>query len=118
MGQDVFMVATIGNTNTVLKSVVVKTILDKPSAGVLDELCAGMRDSFANPAIKVISDTNTIFLGYKARTFVYQVTQGEQVGYNEAILFVAGKNAWTIAFMGQPNQKEEIKKLVGFYRNK
>jgi len=118
MGKDVFLVATISNTNTLLKSVIIKTVLEKASHSSLDELCAGMRDSFANPALKKISEAETTFLGYKARTFTYQVTQGDQTTYNEATVWVADGKGWTIACVGRPDQKAEIKKIIKFYRKK
>src|SRR5262245_41915632 len=118
MGQDVFLVATISNTNKPLKSVVMKAVLKKLSASSLDELCAGIRDSFANPAVKKISEADTTFLGHKAKTFTYQVTQGGQTTYNEATVFVADGKGWTIAVVGPPDQKDEIKKIRNFYQKK
>ena len=118
MGNDVSLVATISNTNTLLKSVVIKTVLAKVSASSLDELCAGMNDSFANPIVKKLSEASTTFLGYKARTFSYEVTQGGQVSYNVAIVFVADGKGWTIAFVGRPDQKEDIKQVIKFYQKK
>jgi len=116
MGTNVFLAATISNTNTLLKSVVVKAVLKKTSS--LDEFCAGIRDSFSNPAVKKISEADTTFLGFKARTFTYQVTQGDQTTYNETTVFVAEGKGWSIACIGRPDQKDEIKKIIGFYRKK
>lgn len=118
MGKDVFLVATIINTNTLLKSVVIKAVLKETSDSSLGELCAGMRDTMANPAVKKISEADTTFLGYKARTFTYQVTQGAQTTYNEATVFVVDSKGWTIACVGRPEQKDEIKKIINFYRKK
>jgi len=118
MGKDVFLAATVSNTNSSLKSVVIKTVLKKVSDSSLDELCAGIRDSFANPAVKKISEADTSFLGHKAKTFTYQITQGDQTTYNEATVFVAEGKGWTIACVGRPDQKDEIKKIIGFYRKK
>ena len=118
MGGDVFLVATISNTNTLLKSVVIKSVLAKTSDSSLDDLCAGIKDTFANPAVRKISEASTVFLGYKARTFAYEVTQGGQTTYNVAIVFVADGKGWTIAFVGRPEQKDEIKKVIGFYQKK
>ena len=118
MGKDVFLVATISNTNTLLKSVVVKTVLKKASESSLEELCAGIRDSFANPVVKKLSEVDTTFLGHKAKTFTYQITQAGQPTYNEAIVFVSGDTGWTIACVGRPDQKDEIKKIISFYRKK
>lgn len=118
MGKDTFLDATISNTKTPLKSVVMSAALKKPSASSLDELCAGIRDSLANPAVKEISEADTTFLGYKARTFTYQVTQGKQTTYNVATVFVADGKGWTIVCVGQPDQKDEIKTIFGFYKKK
>lgn len=118
MGSDVFLVATLNNTNTLLKSVVIKTVLAKVSEASLDELCAGINDTLANPAVKRISEANTLFLGYKARTFAYQVTQGGQTIYNTATVFVANGKGWTIACIGRLEQKDDIKKIIGFYQKK
>jgi hypothetical protein len=118
MGKDVFLAATLSNTNTLLKSVVIKTLLKKVSQSSLEELCAGIRDSFANPALRKISEADTTFLGYKATTFIYEVTQGGQTTYNEATVFVANGKGWTIACGGRPDQKDEVKKTLGFYRKK
>jgi len=118
LGKDVFFAATLSNTNTMLKSVVIKTLLKKASNSSLDGLCAGIRDSFANPALRKISETDTTFLGYKARRFIYQVTQSGQTTYNETIVFVAGDKGWSIACVGRPDQQDEVKKIFGFYRKK
>jgi hypothetical protein len=118
MGKDVFLVATIINTNTSLKSIVIKTDLAKQSDATLDEFCAGMRDTLSNPAVKVISETDVIFLGYHAKAFTYLITQGSQTIYNQALVFLADGKGWTIAFAGRPEQKDEIKKCIGFYRKK
>jgi len=118
LGKDVFLAATISNTNALLKSVVTKTTLKNTSASSLDELCAGIRDSFANPAVKKVSEADTTFLGRRAKTFVYQITQGEQPTYNETTVFVADGKGWTIACVGRPDQKNEIKKIIGYYQKK
>lgn len=118
MGENVSLIATISNTNTLLKSVVLKTVLAKASAASLDELCAGINDSFSNPAVTKLSEANTTFLGYQTRTFAYQVTQGGKVSYNVAILFVADGKGWTIAFVGRPDQKEDVRKAIKFYQKK
>jgi len=118
MGEDVFLVATVSNTRTMLKSVVFEAVLKEASASSLDELCAGMRDSFANPAVKKISEADAIFLGQKAKRFIYEVTQGGQTTYNEATVFIADGKGWTIACVGRSDQKDEIKKIIGFYQKK
>jgi hypothetical protein len=118
LGKDVFLAATISNTNTHLKSVVIKTLLAKQTDSSLDELCAGIRDTFSNPAVKEISETNMLFLGYHAKAFTYLITQGSQPIYNHAIVFVADGKGWTIAFVGRPEQKDDIKKIIVFYRSR
>jgi hypothetical protein len=118
LGKDVFLAATITNTNTQTKSVVIKAVMEKPSATALDELSAGIRATFENPAVKKISETDTPFLGYKAKTFAYQIGQGAQATYNETTVFVDGNVSWTIACVGRLDQKDEVKKIIAFYRKK
>lgn len=115
MGKDVYLVASITSTNTQSKSVVVKTDERSVTSSTLDELCAGMRDSFANPVVKKLSDEEATFLGYKARWFAYEVNG---TSYNEAVVFVAGNTGWTILSTGLSNQKTEIKNLITFYNQK
>ena len=117
MGEDVFLVATISNTNSGLKSVIIKSVLKKPSKSALDELAAGIRDSLADQAVKT-SEIDSTFLGYKARVFKYHVTQGGSSSYNEATLFVTDGRGWTIACVGPADKKDEVKKIIGFYRKK
>ena len=102
MGEGVSLVASLNNTSNLIKSVVIKSDLKGPSANALNELAAGMRDSFSNPAVKKLAEADTTFLGYKAKTFTYQITQGDQIIHNVAILFVTGTNGWTIAAVGRP----------------
>jgi hypothetical protein len=118
MGKDVFLTATITNTNTQTKSVIIKAIMEKPSATALDELSAGIRATFENPAVKKISETDTTFLGHKAKRFVYQIGQGVQTTYNETTVFVDGTVSWTIVCVGRPEQKDDVKKIIGFYQKK
>ena len=118
MGQNVFLVATASNTNTMLKSVVIEADLKNPSASSLDELCKGMRDSLQNPAVKDISETDLTFLGQKAKRFVYEISGGGGTTYNEATVFVSKGKGWTIACVGRLDQKDEVKKIAGFYKKK
>jgi hypothetical protein len=115
MGHNVSLVASITKTNSPLKSVIIKTTFDGSPTSALDGLSAGIRDSFANPAVKKLSDEETTFLGYKARRFTYEVTQNNQTTYNEAIVFVAGNTGWTIAGVGLADQIGEVKKIFTFY---
>jgi hypothetical protein len=116
MGQGVVLAASITNTNTQTKSVIIKAVVEKPSANSLDELCSGIRATLQNPAVKNISETDTIFLGHKAKRFVYQINQGAQAVYNETTVFVDGTVGWTIACVGRLDQKDEIKKIITFYQ--
>lgn len=118
VGKDVFIVATISNTNTLVKSVIIKSVLKNVSGSALEEFIAGIRDSFSNPAVKEISEKNTSFVGYNAIRFSYEVTQGDQTTYNETIVFIAKNTGWTIVCVGRPDQKDEIKKISSFYRKK
>jgi hypothetical protein len=116
MGRGVTLVAILTKTNSSLKSVIIKAIETGPPVSALDGLCAGIRDSFANPAVKTISDQDTTFLGYKARRFTYEVNQNGQTTYNEAIVFVAGNTGWTIATAGLSGQKSEVDEIFTFYQ--
>jgi hypothetical protein len=113
IGKNVFLVASITSTNTQSKSVIVKTILDKPTASSLDELSDGIRDSFSNPIVKKLSDEPAMFLGFKARRFTYEVNG---TSYNEAIVFVAGNTGWTIMGSGLLDQKIQVENLFTFYQ--
>ncbi len=115
MGHNVFLVASITKTNSPLKSVIIKMILDGPPTTALDELSAGIRDSFANPALKKLSDEATVFLGYKARRFTYEATRNNQTTYNEVIVFVVGNTGWSISGLGLAGQKDEVGKIFAFY---
>jgi hypothetical protein len=118
MGEDVFLVATASNTEKGVKSVVVKAIVKKPSGVALEELCKGMRDSFANPTVKKTADEEVTFLGFKARKFVYVITQGGRSTYNEAVVFVSEGKGWTIASSGPQEQEAEVKRAQGLYTAK
>jgi len=101
-----------------LKSAIIRTVLKTNSKSELDELCAGIRDSFSDPAVKKISEAETKFLNHKARRFTYEVNQGGQTIYNEAVVFVAGKTGWTIVCLGRADQKDEVRRILTFYRDK
>src|SRR5664280_434129 len=108
MGKDVYLVASVTSTNTKSKSVIIKADSKESPASEFEGLCAGIRDSFSNPAVKKLSDEETTFLGYKARRFTYEVNGNT---YNEAVVFVAGNTGWTIASVGLLDKKDEIKNL-------
>jgi hypothetical protein len=115
MGKDVYLVASITSTNAQLKSVIIKTEETSVTSSTLNELCDGIRDTFSNPAIKKLSDDETVFLGCKARRFTYLVND---TTYNIALVFVSGKNGWTIVSTGPLGQKPEIQKLITFFQKK
>jgi len=117
VGKDVSVAATVSNTNG-LRSVVIKAVLQNASDSSLDDLCAGIRDSFANPAVYKISEGDTKFLGYKAKTFAYQISQGDTATYNEATIFIADGKGWTITSLGPAEKKEEVKKIIKFFKKK
>jgi len=115
MGKGVSLVAIITQKGTQLKSLVIKTEFENPSATSFDDLCAGIRDSFGNPAVKKLSDEPAAFLGFKGRRFTYEVNG---TSYNEAMVFVSGHTGWTIACTGTDGQKEDITKVFTFYQPK
>ena len=118
MGNGVFLVATGRNAKTGVTSLVLKTILNKPSASALDEMCQGIRDSFTNPVVKKSTDEDVKFLNFSARRFVYTVTQSGRSTYNEAILFVANGIGWTISSSGPQQQEADVKRILGMYKEK
>ena len=118
IGGGAFLVATVSNTNTLLKSIVAKRVFKKVSESTLNEMCAGINDTFATPGVKKISEANTIFLGYKARKFAFEVTQAGQTTYNESIIFIADDHIWIVGCVGQPDQKDEFIKIISFYQKK
>jgi tetratricopeptide (TPR) repeat protein len=63
----------------------------------------------------VISETETTFLGYQAKSFVYEVTQSGQAIHFEEIVFVDEHTIWVIRCVGRPDQKDEIKKIFSFF---
>lgn len=118
VGPGTFWLATITKTNSPLKSMMIKTVMDK-SDGSPDEFFAGIRDSLANPAVKTLSDEATTFLGYKARRFTYELTaQNKKTTYNETIVFVAGKTGWAINGTGLVGQESEVHKIFTFYQKR
>jgi hypothetical protein len=118
MGNNVFLAAIVSNTNALLKSVILKGILKEASDTALDQMCAGINDSFSNNGAKKISESEKTFLGHKAREFAYEVTKGGQTTYNEAIVFVDGKIDWTIFCSGSTDHKTEIHQIFTFYVNR
>lgn len=118
MGKNVFLVASLSNTNTGLKSVVIKTNPQGKSDSPLEQFCDGVRDSLKNPAVKLISESNTTFLNHKAKTFIYEIKQGDRTIYNETVVFIAGKTAWTIVCVGESNKKEDVKRMLSYYAEK
>ena len=118
MGGEVSIAATISNTNKMLKSAVMKAVLREPAPSSLDNLCAGMRDIYTNSPVKMISEVETTFLGFKAKALTFQITKGKQTLYNEAIVFVADHNGWMIVCGGPQDKKDEIKKMFDFYKKK
>ena len=118
MGKEVFLIATISNTNTLVKSVVISTVLGKTTGSTLEEFCSAIRSSLESPVVKTISESGTKFLGFPARTFTYEITQGGQTIYNEATVFIADGRGWTIACVGRGDQKDEVKKMISYYQKK
>ena len=115
-GDGVYLMATMINTNTGLISCVAKAEIKKTETNAFDELCDGLRDSFSENHVKVLSDKETIFLGYKARHFAYEINLNKKTIYNEVVVFVTGNAGWTIGCMGQLNQKTEVKQMFTFYQ--
>jgi len=115
MGSGVAIVAAVTNSNALITSLVIKTDTPDHSGSALDQICAGITDSFANPSVKVLSQEDTTFLGFKARKFAYLITQGTKVAYNEAMVFLSDTAGWTIACTGPLDKKSQIQQAFTMY---
>ena len=116
IGGGMVLAASLTNDKQHLKSVVVTGPI-KLTPTALDELCAGIRNSFANPIAKKLFDEPATFLGYKAQALAYEVTPAGTTGtYNEARIFLVGNTAWVISVIGPVTQKDEVKKMLTLYR--
>lgn len=116
IGGGMVLAASLTNEKQHLKSVVVTGPV-KLTPTALDELCAGLRNSFSNPIVKKLSDEPATFLGYKAQALAYEVTPPGAAGtYNEARIFLVGKTAWVISVIGPVTQKAAVKQMLTLYR--
>lgn len=116
-GDDVYLMATVINTNTGLISWIAKADIKKTATNAFDEFCGGMRDSFSKNHVKVLSDEETLFLGYKARRFSCQPKQANnQITYNETIVFVVDNTGWTIGSVGWPHQSNEVRQSFEMFQ--
>jgi hypothetical protein len=116
----VFIAASIVNTNTPnkrLASIAIKYVLKETSASTLDDLCAGFREGLAGNQTTQISETETTFLGYKAKVFIYLKTISNVTVYNEVTIFIANGYGWSLCSVGPLEKKDEIKKIISIYRN-
>ena len=118
MGDGVFLAATLGNAKESVKSVVIKIALDNASGSTLDKLCAGVLDALTDSAVTVLSQTDTTFLGYKAREFIFHRAQAGQTIHSEVIVFIAGKTGWAIDSLAPLEQKTEIEQSFTLYQKK
>jgi len=116
LGGGMVLAASLTNEKQQLKSVVVTGPI-KLTPTALDELCAGIRNSFSNPIVKKLSDEPATFLGYKAQALAYEVTPpGAAATYNEARIFLVGNTAWVISVIGPVTQKAAVKQMLTVYR--
>jgi hypothetical protein len=118
MGQGITLAATVTNAKALLSSIILSIPITDHSDAALAQVCQGITDSFANPAVKVLGQQDTTFLGYKAKIYSYTITQDTKVAYNEAVVFISEKSGWAIACTGPMDQKEEIQKIFAFYKKK
>ena len=117
----VFMAASIISTNTPnnrIASIAIKNILKEASASTLDDLCTGFREGLAGNQITQISETETTFLGYKAKLFIYLKTTSNVTIYNEVTIFIANGYGWNLCSFGPLERKDEIKHIINLYRKK
>ena len=119
IAKDAFLVASLKNPKAQLISVVIRVGPFPPSASSLDNSCAGFRGSLKNPAVKMIADTEATYFGCKGRFFAYEATgQAGQTTYSETVMFNIGDTGWTVTSYGPSVQKEAVKQMITFFRNK
>jgi hypothetical protein len=118
MGSGTVLVATLINTNTGLKGVVLKMVLKKSGGAALDDFWEGMREGVAEKALKKPSDEETTFLGHKARRFTFQTIHEDEVIYRELTASVIDRNVWAIACVGRLEDKDETRKILSFFQKK
>lgn len=116
MGKAVSLVATINNQREHIRSFVLRETLQPPADKALDELSAGIRDSFTKRNVKKISESDAAFLGFPAKTFTYEVIREGQTNFNATTVFVAGESGWTIACVGRAGQSNEVQEALSFYQ--
>jgi len=116
MGSDVYLMAAMGKTNSTLKSLVVKTVVDGSSPKALDDLANSMRTTLINPMVTHLSDQAVTFLGYRARRFAYVLSLNNQSTYNEVVVFAVGNDGWTIAGAGQAGQQKDVEQIFTYYQ--
>ena len=124
INQDILLVATFVNNRSDLESHVCTTRCQPvpfnpflPST--LDKLCADVnRDMLVKSAYKKISETDTTFVGIKAKALAYEWTQDGGAYYEQGVVFIVGNTGWIITFSGPAAQKEALKQMITFYRPK
>ena len=115
-GNHAFIAASVVNTNTRLGSIVIKYVLANTSGSSLNDLCAGIREGLTNQSVNQLSETETTFLGYKARIITFQQIKDNLTLYHEMTVFFANGYFWSIGCIGPSERKDEIKKIISFYQ--
>jgi hypothetical protein len=116
VGPNAFLEATLAQTNSTLRAIVIRTGLEGVTASSMKDLLAGIRDSLTRPDIKNLAEQDVTFVGIKARQFTYEVTQNGVTVYSDTIVFISGNDGWTIDCVGPLDRQDEVKKMLGCFR--
>ena len=111
--------ATLAQTNSTLRAIVIRTGLDGVTASSMKDLLAGIRESLTRPDVKNLAEEDVTFVGIKARKrFTYEVTSNGTTVYSDTIVFISGRDGWTVDCVGPLDRKDEVKKMLGcFHKN-
>ncbi|MGR8980186.1 MAG: tetratricopeptide repeat protein [Gammaproteobacteria bacterium] len=109
--------ASLVNEKLGLKSLILKAVVNESSKTALENFFKGYRSRLLESEhdLKIISESETKFLGYDAKNIVYEATQGNQIIHYEDIVLVDVHTIWVIACIGRPDQKDQIKRVFSFF---
>src|SRR5580698_6082700 len=111
VGMNASLVATLIQTNSTLRSIVIKTEMNGSAAVSYANLLAGIRESLTRPEVSGLTEDRTTFVGINAREFTYEISQNGLVMYSDTMVFISGTNGWTVDCVGPIAQKDAIKKM-------
>ena len=117
LGQGAFVAATITNASDSLRSLIITAPVEKQAT--LNGICVGLRQSLVNQGFNIISDADTMFLGYESRTFtLLSADPHGQTRYSRVTTFIANGKSWTIVASAPSEQKEMVRKFADFFVKK